>query len=87
MPSSQVIKNRLDQCIRSEIGVDHPALKEGGGHRWPLDLFQPHDLVSFFFFWIQGIYLTNPAVFKLRRNVIVFCIEIKFRLMLWHSQM
>ena len=49
MASSQVIKNRLDQCIRSERGVAHPALKEGGGHRWPLDLFQPHDLISFFF--------------------------------------
>lgn len=49
MSSPQVIKNRLDQCIRSEIGVDHPALEEGGGHRWPLDLFQPHDLVVSFF--------------------------------------
>lgn len=49
MSSSQVIKNRLDQCIRSEIGVDHPALKEGGGHRWPLDLFLPRDLVVSFF--------------------------------------
>lgn len=72
MSSLQVIKNRLDRSIRSETGVDHPVLKEGGGHRWPLDLFQPHDLVVTFFFWIQGIYLTKPDVFKLRENVIVF---------------
>lgn len=49
MSSLQVIKNRLDRSIRSETGVDHPVLKEGGGHRWPPDLFQPHDLVTFFF--------------------------------------
>lgn len=29
MSSSQVIKNRLDQRLSSEIGVDSPALKEG----------------------------------------------------------
>lgn len=50
MSSLQVIKNRLDRSIRSETGVDHPVLKEGGGHRWPPDLFQPHDLALTFFF-------------------------------------
>lgn len=29
--------------------------------------------------------LTNPAVFNLRRNVIVFYKEIKFLLILWYS--
>lgn len=70
MVSSQVIKNRLNQCFRSEIGVDHPALKEGvdtDGLLTPFSL-----IILFLFFWIRGIYLANPAVFKLRGNVIVF---------------
>lgn len=88
MSSLQVIKNRLDRSIRSETGVDHPVLKEGDGHRWPLDLLQPHDLVvTFFFFPGFGVDLTNPAVFNLRRNVIVFYKEIKFLLILWYPLM
>lgn len=87
MSSLQVIKNRLDRSIRSETGVDHPVLKEGGGHRWPPDLFQPHDLVTFFFFWIQVIYLSTPAVFKLGGNMLVFYKGIKFLLILCFSLM
>lgn len=61
MSSLQVIKNRLDRSIRSETGVDHPVLKEGGGHRWPPDLFQPHDLVTFFFFLDSGYIFKHPS--------------------------
>lgn len=57
MSSSQVIKNRLDQRLSSEIGVERPAFKEGED-TGPPDLFQPHDLVVSFF--LEREYIFNP---------------------------
>lgn len=84
MSSSQAIKNRLDQCLSSEIGVERPAFKEGEDID---DLLTSFSLVIllFLFFWKESIYLTHLAAFKLRENVIVFCIGMKFLLTLWHS--
>lgn len=87
MSSLQVIKNRLDRSIRNETGVDHPVLKEGVDTDGLLTSFSLMILLLHFFFWIQVIYLTNPAVFKLWGKVIVFYKEIKFFLILWFSLM
>lgn len=65
MSSLQVIKNRLDRSIRNETGVDHPVLKEGVDTDGLLTSFSLMILLLHFFFGIQVIYLTNPAVFKL----------------------
>lgn len=53
MSSSHVIKNRLDQSIRSEMGVDHPVLKEAVDRDGLLTSFSL--TILFLFFWVQNL--------------------------------